>query len=268
MTDPSIYDAGYFDDMREAAPARAHGGGTLYDDFLALARDAELAGARVLDAGCGRGELAVMLQQAGAKEVTGLDFSSEAILRAAQRARAILGPDHAVALVCASLEARETFAPESFDLVLMTDVVEHLPPSTLAAALRNVEAWLVPGGRLIVHTFPTIWLHRLYNGAMRVSGRRDVVELSNKIHCNVQSRERLAASLRTAGLTCERMWLRNDLLKTSSVYQRLPPGLLRRTARTLAHDLPRLAPVRLLFRGLGLEELVAPSIYAVCRKPA
>ncbi len=265
MTDPAIYDAAYFDRMRGAAALADPETPPLEEEFLSLLRDLPLRELRVLDAGCGRGELLVQLKRAGARTVTGCDFSGEAVRRSQERLRRAFG-DGAARVVQAPLQEPGTFAPKSFDLVVLTDVVEHLAPADLDQALRNVATWLVPGGLVLLHTFPTLPLHRLHNGLMRLAGRGATVERSNRIHCNVQTRRRLRRVLGAAGLTCERLWLRNDLLRTSSVYQAMRPGWLKRAARLLGHRIPSSAPVRRIFAAVGLEELVKPSIYCWCRR--
>jgi SAM-dependent methyltransferase len=267
VTDPSIYDAAYFERMRGARTIAEPGAPPLDAEFLSLVCELPVRGLRVLDAGCGRGELLVGLRRAGARSVTGCDFSAEAVDRSRERLRRAFGPGAGgVRVVQAPLQDRATFEPESFDLVILADVVEHLPAPELRAALANVAEWLAPGGRALVHTFPTLALHRLYNGLMRLAGCGADVDRSNRIHCNVQTRRRLRRALSSAGLACERLWLRNDLLRTSSAYQAMRPGPLKRAARLLACDLPSWPPLRALAAATGLAELVSPSIYCWCRK--
>lgn len=266
MTTSAIYDRGYFDRMREGNALRGRGEPSLYDEFLAIVDGMPLKDMRVLDAGCGRGELVVMLRKAGAAQVVGLDFAPEAVRRATTLARDELGDDDAVRIVEGSLQDRDAFAPGGFDLVLMTDVVEHLPQPVLEDALSNVAAWLKPDGTLLVHTFPTLGLHRLYNGAMRLAGRGAVVEHSNRIHCNVQTRRRLRRALAEAGFTCDRVWLQNDFTRTSSVYQNLRSPGVKRAAKLLVDDVLGSPIVRSAMGVVGLAEFASPSIYCLCSK--
>ena len=268
MTTSAIYDRAYFDRMREGDALRAVGRPSLYDAFLAILDGMPLQRMRVLDAGCGRGELAVMLRKAGAAHVVGIDFSPEAVQRAKTLARDVLGDDHAVRIVHGSLQEPGVLPPASFDLVLMTDVVEHLPPDVLRDSLANIGAWMKPDATLFVHTFPTLGLHRLYNGVMRLAGRGAVVEHSNRIHCNVQTRRRLRRTLAAAGFACDRMWLRNDFARTSSVYQNIRSPRIRRLAKLVADDLPGSRIVVGVLGAVGLAEFARPSIYCLCRKRA
>lgn len=94
---------------------------------------------RVLDLGCGEGQIARRLAGEGA-EVLGLD-PTEALLEAA-RGRAG-GP----AYVRGRAEAIP-LAPASVDLVVMTLVLEHLDP--IEPVLAEVARVLEPGGRMLV----------------------------------------------------------------------------------------------------------------------
>ncbi len=250
--------------MREGKALRERGGPSLYDEFLAIVDGMPLQGMRVLDAGCGRGELVVMLRKAGAALVVGIDFAPDAVRRARALARDMLGDDDGVRIVQGSLDDRDALPPGDFDLVLMTDVVEHLPETVLKDSLANVRAWMKPDATLLVHTFPTLGLHRLYNGAMRLAGRGAVIEHSNRIHCNVQTRRRLRRSLAEAGFTCERMWLQNDFTRTSSVYQNLRSPHMKRAAKLLVDDVLGSPIVRGAMGVVGLAEFASPSIYCLC----
>jgi SAM-dependent methyltransferase len=97
------------------------------------------AGTRVLDVGCGRGDLCAAAAARGA-DVVGVDLA-EGMLAAAREAH----PD--LALRRADAEDLP-FADASFDAVLAAFVVNHLPhPERGAAELRRVVA---PGGRVAV----------------------------------------------------------------------------------------------------------------------
>lgn len=107
--------------------------------MLALAGD--VAGHRVLDAGCGSGPLAAALRGRGAV-VTGIDASARMLALARRR----LGDD--VALHMADLSSHLPFEDGAFDDVAASLVLHYLedwgPP---LAEFRRV---LRPGGRLIV----------------------------------------------------------------------------------------------------------------------
>ena len=93
--------------------------------------------ARILDVGCGSGDLLAALRQRG-YSCCGMDASLAALAAAhRQGIAAVLGDYHAAPL-----------AAESFDAVSMFHFLEHVPDP--AAALAFARAVLRPSGRLIV----------------------------------------------------------------------------------------------------------------------
>ncbi|MFJ3338959.1 class I SAM-dependent methyltransferase [Streptomyces sp. NPDC086766] len=106
--------------------------------MLALAGD--VAGRRILDAGCGSGPLSAALRERGAV-VTGIDASAGMLALARRR----LGDDAALHLV--DLSDRLPFADGAFDDVVASLVLHYLQDwGPTLAELRRV---LRPGGRLI-----------------------------------------------------------------------------------------------------------------------
>ena len=92
---------------------------------------------RVLDMGCGPGYDALEMRQLGA-DVIGLDTSVAALSRAAKSG---------LPTVCGD-GTELPFADESFDAVVMSQVLEHLPDPE--ATLDEVRRILRPGGSLLV----------------------------------------------------------------------------------------------------------------------
>ena len=101
--------------------------------------------ARILDAGCGSGRNMVELARRG--EVTGVEISPTS----AELARA----RHVGEVVEGSV-MEMPFAPDSFDLAVCLDVVEHLPDDR--GALRELRRVLAPGGALLVTVPAYQWL--------------------------------------------------------------------------------------------------------------
>lgn len=106
---------------------------------------------RVLDAACGTGYGSEILSRVAA-EVTGIDRSR---LRLAYARRAYRRPDQdrALRFERGDLEALR-LAPGSFDLVVSSNTLEHLPRPR--RFLRSVEAGLAPEGRLLVAVPPIL----------------------------------------------------------------------------------------------------------------
>jgi 2-polyprenyl-6-hydroxyphenyl methylase / 3-demethylubiquinone-9 3-methyltransferase len=116
----------------------------------------DLAGRRVLDAGCGGGLVARELAAAGA-EVVGVDRSLGS-LGVARRATGRRGPGNpeGVPRSVGSFQPaqgrleRLPFAAGSFHAVVAADVLEHLPD--LPAAVAELARVLAPGGSLVFDT--------------------------------------------------------------------------------------------------------------------
>lgn len=111
-------------------------------------------GQRVLDVGCGRGETAAEIRRRGA-DVVAIDYSWDAVVLTAERLDTG-EPAERPAVVQANAVALP-FQDGSFDRVLLSDVIEHVPWSMGEQLLQEVRRLLAPGGRAVVHTAPNLW---------------------------------------------------------------------------------------------------------------
>ncbi|MBI3130301.1 MAG: class I SAM-dependent methyltransferase [Acidobacteria bacterium] len=100
---------------------------------------------RVLDLGCGTGTLTLLIKQAVPEAtISGLDADPRALDLAKAKA-AKLGMD---LRFVRGLAQDAPFEPQSFDRVLSSLMLHHLPPLAKAEALRSAWSLLRPGGEL------------------------------------------------------------------------------------------------------------------------
>jgi 2-polyprenyl-3-methyl-5-hydroxy-6-metoxy-1,4-benzoquinol methylase len=120
-------------------------------DLLALLPD--VTGRRVLDLGCGAGQLAHHLATAGAADVTGIDVSQQ-MLALAQAQWA-----HPRVTYERMLVESAVFAPASFDLVVSSLVLHYV--DDYAGLVSRVAGWLSSGGIFVYSIEHPIFTARL-----------------------------------------------------------------------------------------------------------
>ncbi|MBI2724281.1 MAG: class I SAM-dependent methyltransferase [Chloroflexi bacterium] len=126
--------------------------GPRFEKALSLAGD--LRGKRVLDVGCGRGELVIQPALRGA-ETWGIDYAQAAVDIAARALATVDDASLQQRMHVARMDIKAlTFEDGFFDTVFMMDVVEHLYPHELDRALDELRRVIRPGGRLVLHTSP------------------------------------------------------------------------------------------------------------------
>ena len=108
-------------------------------------------GEKVLDVGCGTGSLAIAagVKAGPSAEIYGIDAAPEMIERARKKAtKAGVDIDFQAGLV----EAID-FPDETFDIVLNSFMVHHLPGDLKSKAFAEMYRVLKPGGRLLIVDF-------------------------------------------------------------------------------------------------------------------
>ncbi len=109
------------------------------------------SGENVLDVGCGTGTLAILVKQTAGKNaaIHGLDAAPEMIERARQKAqRAKVAVDFQTGLV-----EDIRFPDGTFDVVMNSMMMHHLPAGLKEKALVEMYRVLKPGGRLLIMDF-------------------------------------------------------------------------------------------------------------------
>ena len=214
---PDLYTEEYFRESCEGFDEfNETGGGQLsrrLRDAFALANVSE--GMRVLDIGCGRGEILRHCSQLGATAY-GIDYAPIAVSMAGN-----FSPINKKKINMVSLADAKAlpFAPRHFHRVLLFDVAEHLYPWELHCALLQANRVLHQDGFLILHTAPNAWYDRYAypfvrlfrilskEGAAYPANPRGLnVEANLEVHVNEQSALSIWLALRRAGFK-SKVWL-------------------------------------------------------------
>ena len=118
--------------------------------FMALLPDP--AGLRVLDLGCGAGQLAHHLAERGAAEVIGVDLS--------ERMLAIARAERSHPRVTWAREAieRVAYPPGRVDLVVSSLALHYV--EDYRGLMARIAGWLAPGGRLVYSMEHPVYLSR------------------------------------------------------------------------------------------------------------
>ncbi|MDP6792746.1 MAG: class I SAM-dependent methyltransferase [Anaerolineales bacterium] len=175
------------------------------------------SGMRVLDVGCGRGEILRHCTRLGA-HACGVDYAPAAVSIASKGT----GENALIANPISQADAKALPFPDGdFDRVLLFDVVEHLFPWEMQQVLKQARRVMKPDGMLVVHTAPNAWYdHYAYpfvrlfrvlcgQGAAYPANPRALNVAANvDVHVNEQSAFSLWLALRRAGFR-GRVWLQS-----------------------------------------------------------
>jgi len=104
---------------------------------------------KVLDFGCGRGEMAYHSAMKGA-DVLGVDYSKSSIKLCRKLPKKVRGK-----LKFQLIDSPKIDLPDnSVDLIFFIDVIEHLYPKEVNAVLAEFMRVLKIGGKVVMHTAP------------------------------------------------------------------------------------------------------------------
>ena len=114
---------------------------------------------RLMDLGVGRGELTFHFAKMGV-DVTSIDYSPDAITLVEQTFEDESIARNHVKLICGSV-TDTSFYEGKYDVVIATDIIEHLAPDELEIVYNQVSHSLdLDTGIFVIHTAPNAWLYR------------------------------------------------------------------------------------------------------------
>jgi SAM-dependent methyltransferase len=139
--------------------------------------------ARILDVGCGTGELLAVLEGEGYRNAWGVDDSPSQVAKAC----------HGSVRRGDGMAALREGGPGSLDVVVTFDVIEHLTREALVEMGREIHRVLRPGGRWIVHA---------PNAAGIFGGRVRYADLTHELAFTADSMRQLGLLVGFAGARC------------------------------------------------------------------
>lgn len=201
-----IYDLEYYSNIKDSEDVKI-----VHDEALNLLKPAP--NEKILDIGCGRGELVKRMLGVGVNAF-GIDYSSAAVTIA----KNVCGSGRIVRANAIHLP----FTNEKFDKIVLTDVVEHLDQEDLDKCLKEVKRVLKNDGVVLIHT-PNKWgifvnnlykkiQHKNNNLSKNKSQRNKKSEETVVYHVNEQSPISLTRNLRKNGFKVE-MWFGTRISK-------------------------------------------------------
>jgi ubiquinone/menaquinone biosynthesis C-methylase UbiE len=116
-------------------------------------------GSKILDVGCGRGELVLYYAKRGASESIGVDYSEDAIDLARKRLKEQTTSIRKIIRYDLMDAKHIEFKDDYFDIVIMTEVFEHLNSVEQNEVLMEIKRVLKRKGWFVIHTEP----NRIFN---------------------------------------------------------------------------------------------------------
>ena len=165
----------------------------------------------VVDLGCGWGTFCFALAERCGR-VVGVDFSEKSI----EICQRLVETKHSFDNVqFISTDARKTgLEPESFDVVICADLVEHLYPEAFEELLIEIKRILEKGGKVVIWT-PNKghFLEFLKN--------RNIILRKDLSHVDYKSMDRLTSSLKKQGFIIKKAYYKESHLPVLSSIERL-----------------------------------------------
>lgn len=152
-----------------------------------------LQGKNILEIGFGRGELIPYLLNENCGSYHGIDFSKEAV-RIANRHT--IDPEVTLEVMDAK-DINLSKMSSSYDVVIMNDVVEYIPPYEMEIVWKKIKACLRKDGHLIIGT-------SIYDNLNELSTSEHILSTMG-MSCNKQNEKTLLEACVKHGFICHRM---------------------------------------------------------------
>ena len=178
-------------------------------------------GMKVLDIGFGRGELLLKAAKSGAIAF-GIEYSEAALKITEEAMKQWTRKSPEINENCFPLKSNAALLPfknKVFDVIILSDMIEHLFPEELLNCFKECFRVLKPGGKLVLHTTPnrlfmSVGL-RLYQALGLLFGRwiglnpreRLPAGLQKNVHVNEQTLFSLKRVLKKSGFKNNDLWL-------------------------------------------------------------
>jgi len=155
----------------------------------------------ILDIGCGRGELVMNSAAKGAKAI-GIDYAIEALKLARKGIEKNRVEKNALVL---QADAKKLpFQNNSFTMVFLIDIVEHLHPWEVDELMQEVQRVLKPRGKIVIETSPNSFVAKPLYGIGKLFGIQR--GWNEKVHVNEQNYFKLRRTLKKHGFK-GKVWL-------------------------------------------------------------
>ena len=209
-------------------------------------------GMRVLEIGCGRGELVVTCALQSIYTV-GMDYATDSMKMCKKTRSILLGGRKGAEFIQADAKMLP-FKNREFDCIFIEDIVEHLYDWEIKEMLKEVKRVLTPNGYAVIHTLPNRWVldyaypfMRIFLKSLKKESRR---ETEKTLHINEQDIVQFANLLREAKLKY-RIWVENIILEESIWRQ----DFIDMENHTKHYRLLSIRPLRVIYRLLGFSPL-------------
>lgn len=149
----------------------------LYEQIVRHIENKDVNGKVILDIGCGSGWIEEMLLSRGAKRITGIDVAKDVIRKG--KAKKLKNVKY---MVASAIDL--PFRKNSFDTIVTSEVIEHIPKNTEQQMFNEIERVLKPGGVFYLTTPHKNIVVQLLDPAWWLAGHRHYSKTELQEYCD------------------------------------------------------------------------------------